>query len=158
MAQRGRKPESALQVLPFVPGRGGRPPPPSELDAIEAQIWRAVVDALPAFWIDRRGELVLRRLCAQGAILERREARLRALRAQDQDAGEEADELAAAHGVAAKTVAHLLTAAAGHAAVALHRAGVGAGDREHAETPAVGDPIRWQNGLNDRTARSPPPT
>jgi hypothetical protein len=48
MAQRGRKP-AALQVIPFVPGHGGRPPPPAELDAIEAKIWRAVVDALPAF-------------------------------------------------------------------------------------------------------------
>lgn len=109
MAQRGRKSESALQVLPFVPGRGGRPPPPVELHATEAKIWRAVVDALPAFWIDPAGEIVLRRLCAQGAILERREARLRALRARDQDAGEEADALATAHGVTAKIVAHLLT-------------------------------------------------
>ena len=107
MAQRGRKP--ALQVIPFVPGHGGRPPPPSELDAVEARIWRAVIDALPAFWVDTAGEVVLRRLCAQGAILERREARLRALRAQDRDGGEEADELAVAHGATAKTVAYLLT-------------------------------------------------
>ena len=107
MAQRGRKP-AALKVLPFVPGQGGRPPPPPELDAIEARIWRAVVDALPAFWIDPAGEQVLRRLCAQAAILERREARLRALRAQGYDIGEEAAKLTAAHGTTAKAVAILL--------------------------------------------------
>ena len=108
MAQRGRKSEFALQVVPLVPGRSGRPPPPSELDAIEARIWRAVIDALPAFWIDGAGELVLRRLCAQGAIAERREARLRALRAQEREGREEADELAVAHGVTAKLVSYLL--------------------------------------------------
>lgn len=86
---------------------GSWPPPPTELDAAEARIWRAVIDALPAYWIDPAGELVLRRLCAQAAILEKREQRLRTLRAQNRD--EEADELAAAHGVAAKVLAHLLT-------------------------------------------------
>ena len=110
MAQRGRKP--ALQVIPFIPGQGGRPPPPSELDATEARIWRAVIDALPAFWIDGAGEHVLRRLVAQAAILERREQRLRALRAQDRDADEEADELVVAHSAAAKTVAYLLASCA----------------------------------------------
>ena len=106
MAQRGRKP--ALQVIPFIPGQGGRPPPPAELDAVEARIWRAVVDALPAFWIDGAGEQVLRRLCAQGAILERREARLRVLRQEDRDGSEEADELVVAHSAASKAVAYLL--------------------------------------------------
>jgi hypothetical protein len=38
--------------------------------------------------------LVLRRLVAQAAIAERREARLRLLRAQDLDEGEDAAELA----------------------------------------------------------------
>ena len=108
MAQRGRKP-AALRVLPFVPGQGGRPPPPAELDAVEAKYWRAVIDSLPSFWVDGSGEIVLRRLCAQSAVLERQEARLRALRAQDQDIGKEFDKLTTAHGMTAKTVGILLT-------------------------------------------------
>ena len=106
MVQRGRKP--SLKVLPFIPGQGGRPPPPPDLDLIEARIWRAVTDALPSFWVDPAGEIVLRRLCAQGAVAERREARLRQLRATGNDDGEEADELAVAHGVTAKLVSYLL--------------------------------------------------
>jgi hypothetical protein len=104
---RGRKSASSLSVVPIVPGQG-RPEPPASLDALEKQIWRDVVDALPSHWLDLAGQLVLRRLVAQAAISERREARLRQLRAQDQDGGEDADALAALHGVSAKTVAYLL--------------------------------------------------
>jgi hypothetical protein len=67
-----------------------------------------VVDALPGHWLDRAGQLVLRRLAAQAAVSERQEARLRLLRAQEQDGGEEAATLAAQHGVSAKNVAYLL--------------------------------------------------
>jgi hypothetical protein len=104
---RGRKSAASLAVVPLVPGQG-RPQPPDNLDALEKQIWRDVVDALPAQWLDLAGQLVLRRLVAQAAISERREARLRQLRALDQDGGEDADALAALHGVSAKTVAYLL--------------------------------------------------
>ena len=107
MPQRGRKP-AALRVLPFVPGQGGRPPPPDEFDAIESRIWRSVVDALPAFWIDPASEQVLRAIAALGATQERREARLRTLRAADQDSGKDFDKLAAAHRVATKVLADLL--------------------------------------------------
>ena len=104
---RGRKSAASLSVVPVVPGEG-RPEPPDSLDALEQQSWRDVVDALPAHWLDRAGQLILRRLVAQAAISERREARLRQLRAQDQDVGEDADALAALHGVSAKTTAYLL--------------------------------------------------
>ena len=104
---RGRKSGASLSVVPLVPGQG-RPEPPASLDSLEKQIWRDVVDALPAHWLDPASQLILRRLVAQAAISERREARLRQLRAQDQDGGEEADALAALHGVSAKTVAYLL--------------------------------------------------
>ena len=104
---RGRKSAASLSVVPLVPGEG-RPEPPASLDALEQQIWRDVVDALPAHWLDLAGQLILRRLVAQAAISERREARLRQMRAQDQDGGEDADALAALHGVSAKTVAYLL--------------------------------------------------
>ena len=104
---RGRKSAASFSVVPLVPGQG-RPQPPDNLDALEKQIWRDVVDALPAQWLDLAGQLVLRRLVAQPAISERREARLRQLRAQDQDGGEDADALAALHGVSAKTIAYLL--------------------------------------------------
>lgn len=104
---RGRKSGASLSVVPLVPGQG-RPEPPASLDSLEKHIWRDVVDALPAHWLDFASQLILRRLVAQAAISERREARLRQLRAQDQDGGEDADALAALHGVSAKTVAYLL--------------------------------------------------
>jgi hypothetical protein len=102
-----RKPAAALAVVPRVPGRG-RPEPPADLDPLEQRIWREVVDALPGHWLDQAGQLVLRRLAAQAAVSERQEARLRLLRAQEQDGGEEAATLAAQHGVSAKNVAYLL--------------------------------------------------
>src|SRR5215831_1964735 len=99
-----RKSAASLAVVPRVPGRG-RPQPPAHLDSIEQRIWREVVDALPG--LDSAGQLVLLRLVAQAAVSERQEARLRQLRAQDQDGGEEAGTLAAQ--VLAKNVAYLLT-------------------------------------------------
>jgi hypothetical protein len=103
-----RKAAAELAVVPRIPGRG-RPEPPVDLDPLEQRIWREVVDALPGHWLDRAGQLVLRRLAAQAAVSERQEARLRLLRAQEQDDGEEAAILAAQHGVLAKNVAYLLT-------------------------------------------------
>ena len=105
---RGRKSAASLTVVPVLPGQG-RPEPPASLDSLEKQIWRDVVDALPAHWLDPAGQLILRRLVAQAAISERREVRLRQLRAQDQDDGKDAAELAAMHGVSSKTVAYLLS-------------------------------------------------
>jgi hypothetical protein len=105
---RGRKSQAALSVVPLVPGQG-RPEPPRGLDKLERRIWREVVDAMPAHWIDPAGEVVLRRLVAQAAIAERREARLRQLRAQDQDATEDATQLATEHGIASKIVGYLLS-------------------------------------------------
>lgn len=104
---RGRRSAASLSVVPLVPGQG-RPEPPASLDALEKQIWRDVVDALPGGWLDPAAQLLLRRLVAQAAISERREARLRQLRAQDRDGGEDADTLAALHGVSSKTIAYLL--------------------------------------------------
>ena len=104
---RGRKSEASLTVIPVVPGQG-RPEPPAALDPLERRIWKDVVDALPSFWLDLAGQLVLRRLVAQAAIAERREARLRELRAQDQDGSEDADALAVLHSASAKAVAYLL--------------------------------------------------
>jgi len=100
---------ASSQITPIVPGHG-RPTSPRALDAIEKRIWRDVVDALPDHWLDPAGQLILRRLVAQAAIAERREARLRQLRAQGSiDEEEELDALAALHSVTAKTVAYLLT-------------------------------------------------
>jgi hypothetical protein len=104
---RGRKSEASLTVIPVVPGQG-RPEPPESLDTLERRIWRDVVAALPAHWLDPAGQLILRRLVCQAAICERREARLRELRALDADGGEDAVELATLHATTAKTVAYLL--------------------------------------------------
>jgi hypothetical protein len=103
-----RKSSASLAIVPRVPGRG-RPEPSADLDVLEQRIWREVIDALPGHWLDRAGQLVLRRLVAQAAVAERQEVQLRQLRAQEQDGGEEAATLAAQHGVLAKNVAYLLT-------------------------------------------------
>jgi len=104
---RGRKSAASLSVVPLVPGQG-RPEPPVDLDPLEQQVWREVVDALPGHWCDSAARLILRRLAAQAAVTERQEARLRQLRADGHDDTEAAAELAAAHGVIAKNVAQLL--------------------------------------------------
>ena len=104
---RGRKSAASLSVVPVVPGQG-RPDPPAGLDSLEKRIWQDVVSALPPNWLDLAGQLILRRLVAQAAISERREARLRQLRAEGKDDGDAAAELAAMHGVSSKTVAYLL--------------------------------------------------
>ena len=105
---RGRKSQASLSVVaPAIPG-AGRPDPPSHLDANEAQIWRAVVGALPDYWIDRAGEQILLRLVAQGAIAQRQEGRLRELRAQRLPDDPEIAALSTTHGVAAKVITHLL--------------------------------------------------
>src|SRR6516165_8916185 len=103
-----RRSAASLGVVPVLPGRG-RPEPPAGLDELEEQIWREVVDALPGHWLDSAGQVILRRLVAQAAVSERQELRLRQLRAQQQDDGEEAGALAAQHGVVAKNVAYLLS-------------------------------------------------
>jgi hypothetical protein len=104
--------ELAALPAPQVPGQG-RPEPPEHLDDLEQAIWREVVDALPQFWVDGAGALVLRRLVAQAAIAERCEARLRRLRAGDQDATEDAEGLAVRHASTSKVVTYLLTALRG---------------------------------------------
>ena len=106
MPPRRKSPD--LAVLPLVPGQG-RPEPPPSLDVLEQRIWRNVVDALPPYWLDLAGQLILQRLVAQCAMAERREARLRELRARNLDDTEAADELTIAHGTSAKVVAYLLT-------------------------------------------------
>ncbi|HVI67868.1 MAG TPA: hypothetical protein VM910_35605 [Bradyrhizobium sp.] len=103
-----RRSAASLGVVPVLPGRG-RPEPPEDLDELEQRIWREVVDALPGHWLDTAGQVILRRLVAQAAVSERQELRLRQLRAQQQDDGEEAGALAAQHGVVAKNVAYLLS-------------------------------------------------
>jgi hypothetical protein len=104
--------ELTVSPVPQIPGQG-RPEPPAHFDALEQAIWTEVVDALPPYWIDGSGQLVLRRLVAQAAIAERVEARLRRLRAGDQDATEDAEGLAVRHAATAKTVTYLLTALRG---------------------------------------------
>ena len=104
---RGRRSAAALTVVPRVPG-AGRPRAPRGLDELEKRIWRDVVDALPAYWVDPAGRQVLRRLVAQAAIAERQEAGLRLMRAQGQDGSEDATALATLHAATAKAVAYLL--------------------------------------------------
>jgi hypothetical protein len=105
---RGRRSQASLCVVPpAIPG-AGRPDPPTHLDASEAQIWRAVVGALPNYWIDAAGEQILLRLVAQAAIAERHERRLRELRAQQSPDEPAIAALSTTHGIAAKVITHLL--------------------------------------------------
>jgi hypothetical protein len=104
--------ELTVSPVPQIPGQG-RPEPPAHFDALEQAIWTEITAALPPYWIDGAGQLVLRRLVAQAAIAERCEARLRRLRAGDQDATEDAEGLAVRHAATAKTVTYLLTALRG---------------------------------------------
>src|SRR5262245_23020386 len=103
-----RRSAASLGVVPVLPGRG-RPEPPADLDELEQRIWREVVDALPGHWLDTAGQVILRRLVAQAAVSERQELRLRQLRAQQQDDGEEAGALAAQHGAVGKNGDYLLS-------------------------------------------------
>jgi hypothetical protein len=107
MARRGRKSESSLTVVPLIPGTG-RPSPPRGLDQAERRIWKAIVDALPAYWIDPAGQLVLRRVICLTASLACWEVQLRELRARGAADSEEATKLVAAHGNTAKVVTYLL--------------------------------------------------
>jgi hypothetical protein len=100
--------ELTAPPVPQVPGQG-RPEPPPHLDDLERAIWVEVVDALPPFWVDGAGALVLRRLVAQSAIAERCEVRLRRLRAGNLDGTEDAEGLAIRHAATSKTVTYLLT-------------------------------------------------
>src|SRR5262245_22500514 len=105
---RGRKSQASLSVvLPAIPG-AGRPDPPTHLDASEAQIWRAIVGALPDHWIDAAGEQILLRLVAQAAVAEGHERRLRELRVRRSADDPEIAALAGTHRDTAKSIAYLL--------------------------------------------------
>jgi hypothetical protein len=94
-------------VPPAIPG-AGRPDPHAHLDANEAQIWRALVGALPDHWIDAAGEQILCRLVCQVAIAERCEQQLREFRAQRSADVKEIAALASTHRDTAKSIAYLL--------------------------------------------------
>jgi hypothetical protein len=103
---RGRKSAVSLSVVPTsLPGE--RPPPPAELDEIEARLWRTIVDALPPTWLDAAAQTILVRAVAQAAICEDLECQLRKFRAARLD-DDEVAVLAAHRASAAKAHAHLL--------------------------------------------------
>jgi hypothetical protein len=100
-----------LTIVPLVPGKG-RPPPPRILDQTEARAWNDVIDALPGQWVDLAGQLVLRRVCAQVAVAERLEERIRnlATMGDDEEAMAAEAQLAVMHRGALKAVIAGLTA------------------------------------------------
>jgi hypothetical protein len=53
----GRKSEISLAVVP--PALPGQRPPPVELDAAEARLWKAIVGALPPTWLYAAAQEVL---------------------------------------------------------------------------------------------------
>jgi hypothetical protein len=50
-------------VSPFIPGTSKRPPPPPELDAREAKIWRQITGRLPADWFTAASGPMFKELC-----------------------------------------------------------------------------------------------
>jgi hypothetical protein len=104
--------ELATPPAPQVPGQG-RPPPPEQLDVWERAIWKEVVAALPAYWLDGAGQQVLIRLVAQIVVAERCERRLRQMRNADLDDTKAARALVVHHAAIAKAVTYLLTALRG---------------------------------------------
>ena len=100
-----RQPKLAL-VAPL-PGQG-RPKPPQDSTASERAAWKAIVAALPDYWVDAAGEVVLKRLVAQVAVAETFEDELRRSRAQEGADDEALPKLAAAHAERSKVIAHLL--------------------------------------------------
>jgi hypothetical protein len=83
----------------MLPG-SGRPEPPASLSPVEARAWRDVVDALPGFWIDSAGQLILRRLAIQTAFVEHLEQQIRE---QLQSAAPDDEKLAALMGIHTQT-------------------------------------------------------
>ena len=62
--QRGRKSAASLSVVP--PGEVvqiPRPKPPADLTALQADVWRAVVGALPADWFPVESRALLAQYC-----------------------------------------------------------------------------------------------
>ena len=135
-----RKSQADLSVIPI--SGGGRPEPPADLDAIERSIWKAVVNALPAHAIDAAAQIILKRLVAQAALCEQREARLRRLREERRDDDEELIALATAHGHGAKTVTFLLTSLR---ATPRSKTRLRAADARAAKVPADRP---WEDGLS----------
>jgi hypothetical protein len=62
--------------LPRIPG-SERPPPPAELSAREAEIWRDIVDSRPLHYFGRETWLMLAALCTHAAQAELLAAELR---------------------------------------------------------------------------------
>jgi hypothetical protein len=132
------RPSAADRAIVPIAG-AGRPAPPPDLDAIEAHIWKSVCDASPAFTIDPAAQVILRRLCAQAALLEQQEARLRILREYRSEDDEELLALAAAHAAGAKTLTALMTS-------------LRATPRSRTRLPRsvkVAPDKPWEDGLND---------
>lgn len=67
MGTRGTKSSAALSVV--TPIGESRPQPPDELNAAQAEIWRNVVDRLPAGWFPRETFDVLAGYCRHAATV-----------------------------------------------------------------------------------------
>lgn len=91
---------------PTLPGE--RPAPPAALDNTEADIWRAIVGALPPTWFEAAAQEILVRAVAQASVCEGLEAQLRSLRAQAPADLDAIGELAVQHAASAKVLAHLM--------------------------------------------------
>lgn len=102
-----RKGPADFSVVPLDVA-AARPQAPAELDALEAAIWDSIVTGSMAGAIDPAAAQLLRRLCAQAAVAERLEQKMRELRRRDADRGDELDAMVAQHAEATKLVQSLM--------------------------------------------------
>jgi hypothetical protein len=62
LGKRGKKAAADLEIVPLFED-GSKPPPPEDMPALQADVWRSVVDAMPPRWFDRGTFPVLKGLC-----------------------------------------------------------------------------------------------
>jgi hypothetical protein len=91
-----------------LPGRD-RAAPPADLSEPQRQAWRAIVDSAPGGFLDGAAQLVLRRILAQIALVERHEERLERIAEAGGDFESER-EIGREHREVSKSIVALMTA------------------------------------------------
>ena len=108
MRQRGRKSTAALAASPLVTATA-RPDAPYDLTDEQADVWRGVIDALPAGWIETGALPVLAAYCRQVTALRRIGALIRQAETEGDYDLDRHMKLIRAHSAAAQTLKTLAT-------------------------------------------------
>jgi hypothetical protein len=67
LGRRGRKTDLNLVVIPG----GGRPEPPADMPDDEAEVWRTIVDSMPARWFGPQNAHLLEQYCHVACAAEK---------------------------------------------------------------------------------------